>query len=85
MLGISSSVVQLKANKASWPESFYNATEALPNLTHPFFMLTILSIVKITAKDVIGSTTTQLIFHIQLVLFLLWFLGRTLTYSPPVF
>ena len=37
------------------------------------------------AKDVIGFTVTQLVFHLPLVLFLLWILGRTLTYMPPTF
>lgn len=68
-----------------WSVQIYNAAEALPNLINPFFMLPMLGILKLKAKDVIGFTVTQLIFHIPLVLFLLWFLGRTLTYSPPVF
>lgn len=68
-----------------WSVQIYNAAEALPNLINPFFMLPMLGILKLKAKDVIGFTVTQLIFHLPLVLFLLWFLGRTLTYSPPVF
>lgn len=68
-----------------WSVQIYNAAEALPNLINPFFMLPMLGILKIKAKDVIGFTVTQLIFHIPLVLFLLWFLGRTLSYAPPVF
>ncbi|WP_407410992.1 short-chain fatty acid transporter [Acinetobacter sp.] len=68
-----------------WSVQIYNAAEALPNLINPFFMLPMLGILKLKAKDVIGFTVTQLIFHIPLVLFLLWFLGRTLSYSPPVF
>ncbi|NLZ86998.1 MAG: short-chain fatty acid transporter, partial [Gammaproteobacteria bacterium] len=68
-----------------WSVQIYNAAEALPNLINPFFMLPMLGILKLKAKDVIGFTVTQLVFHIPLVLFLLWFLGRTLTYSPPVF
>lgn len=68
-----------------WSVQIYNAAEALPNLINPFFMLPMLGILKIKAKDVIGFTVTQLIFHLPLVLFLLWFLGRTLTYAPPVF
>jgi len=44
-----------------------------------------LGILKLKAKDVIGFTVTQLVFHLPLVLFLLWILGRTLTYTPPTF
>lgn len=36
-------------------------------------------------KDVIGFTVTQLVVHFPLVLFLLWFFGRTLSYTPPTF
>ena len=68
-----------------WSVQIYNAAEALPNLINPFFMLPMLGILKLKAKDVIGFTVTQLVFHIPLVLFLLWILGRTLTYTPPVF
>ena len=68
-----------------WSVQIYNAAEALPNLINPFFMLPMLGILKLKPKDVIGFTVTQLVFHIPLVLFLLWILGRTLTYTPPVF
>lgn len=68
-----------------WSVQIYNAAEALPNLINPFFMLPMLGILKLKAKDVIGFTVTQLIFHIPLVLFLLWILGRTLTYVAPTF
>lgn len=68
-----------------WSVQIYNAAEALPNLINPFFMLPMLGILKLKAKDVIGFTVAQLIFHIPLVLFLLWILGRTLTYVAPTF
>lgn len=68
-----------------WSVQIYNAAEALPNLINPFFMLPMLGILKLKAKDVIGFTVTQLIFHVPLVLFLLWILGRSLAYTPPVF
>lgn len=68
-----------------WSVQIYNAAEALPNLINPFFMLPMLGILKLKAKDVIGFTVTQLIVHLPVVLFLLWILGKTLTYTPPVF
>ncbi len=67
-----------------WSVQIYNAAEALPNLINPFFMLPMLGILKLKAKDVIGFTVTQLVVHLPLVLFLLWILGRTLNYTPPV-
>lgn len=33
----------------------------------------------------IGFTVTQLVVHFPLVLFSLWFFGRTLSYTPPTF
>ncbi|OTG67643.1 short-chain fatty acid transporter [Acinetobacter silvestris] len=68
-----------------WSVQIYNAAEALPNLINPFFMLPMLGILKLKAKDVIGFTVTQLVVHFPLVLFLLWFLGRSLSYTAPVF
>lgn len=67
-----------------WAVQVYNAAEALPNLINPFFMLPMLGILKIKPKDVMGFTVTQLIFHIPVVLILLWLLGTTLTYKPPM-
>ena len=32
----------------------------------------------------LGSTFLQLVVHLPVVLFLLWFLAKTLTYLPPV-
>ena len=46
-----------------WSVQIYNAAEALPNLINPFFMLPMLGILKLKAKDVIGFTVTQLIFR----------------------
>ncbi|MDN8287408.1 TIGR00366 family protein, partial [Acinetobacter baumannii] len=54
-----------------WSVQIYNAAEALPNLINPFFMLPMLGILKLKAKDVIGFTVTQLVVHFPLVLFLL--------------
>lgn len=66
-----------------WAVQVYNATEALPNLVNPFWMLPLLGILKLNARDVIGFTMGQFIVHVPLVLFLLWMLGLTLEYRPP--
>lgn len=58
--------------------------EALPNFINPFFMLPMLGILKLKAKDMIGFTVIQLIAHLPVVLFLLWILGKILEYKPPV-
>ncbi|VFR57077.1 Short chain fatty acids transporter [plant metagenome] len=67
-----------------WAVQVYNAAEALPNLINPFWMLPLLGVLCLKARDIVGFTFLQLIVHTPLVLFMLWFLGRTLTYVPPV-
>jgi short-chain fatty acids transporter len=67
-----------------WMVQVYNTTEALPNLINPFWMLPILGILGIKARDIIGFTCTQFLFHLPLVLFMVWILGMTLTYHPPI-
>jgi short-chain fatty acids transporter len=67
-----------------WVVQIYNASEALPNLINPFWMLPILGILKVRARDLVGFTALQLILNSVLVLFLVWFFARTLTYIPPM-
>jgi len=67
-----------------WAVQIYNAAEALPNLINPFWMLPLLGIIGIKAREIVGFTFVQLLVHIPVVLFLLWILGNTLPYSPPV-
>ena len=67
-----------------WAVQIYNAAEALPNLINPFFMLPLLGVLGLKARDLIGFTVIQLVVHVPLVLFLLWALGTTLGYHPPV-
>jgi short-chain fatty acids transporter len=67
-----------------WAVQVYNAAEALPNLINPFWMLPLLGVLGLKARDIVGFTFVQLLVHIPLVLGLLWLLGLTLTYHPPV-
>lgn len=67
-----------------WAVQVYNAAEALPNLINPFWMLPLLGVLGIRAKDVVGFTFTQLMVHTPLVLFMLWAFAATLSYHPPV-
>jgi short-chain fatty acids transporter len=67
-----------------WAVQIYNSAEALPNLINPFFMLPLLGVLGIKARDIVGFTALQLVFHAPIVLFLLWALAGTLTYAPPV-
>ena len=67
-----------------WAVQIYNAAEALPNLINPFWMLPLLGVLGLKARDIVGFTFIQLVVHIPLVLGLLWLLGMTLDYVPPV-
>nr|WP_258002226.1 TIGR00366 family protein [Burkholderia sp. WAC0059] len=67
-----------------WAVTVYNAAEALPNLVNPFWMLPLLGVLGLRARDVVGFTFTQLVVHFPLVIFMLWALAPTLTYHPPV-
>ena len=67
-----------------WAVQVYNAAEALPNLINPFWMLPLLGVLGLRARDIVGFTFLQLLVHLPLVLFLLWALAYTLQYHPPV-
>jgi short-chain fatty acids transporter len=67
-----------------WAVQVYNAAEALPNLINPFWMLPLLGVLGLRARDIVGFTFVQLLVHVPLVLGLLWLLGLTLDYLPPV-
>ncbi|SNB77361.1 short-chain fatty acids transporter [Arboricoccus pini] len=67
-----------------WTVQIYNAAEALPNLINPFYMLPLLGVLGLKARDLVGFTFVQLIVHVPLVLVLLWALGQTLDYLPPL-
>ena len=47
-------------------------------------MLPLLGVLGLKARDLIGFSFVQLLVHTPLVLFLLWALGTTLKYMPPV-
>ncbi len=67
-----------------WTVMVYNAAEALPNLINPFFMMALLGVLGLKARDIVGYTVTQLVVHAPLVIFMLWALGETLAYHPPI-
>jgi len=66
-----------------WVVQIYSTSEALPLLVNPFFMLPLLGVLKVRAGELVGYSILQLMIHIPLVLFLMWFLARTLPYAAP--
>jgi short-chain fatty acids transporter len=67
-----------------WVVQTYNATEALANLIHPFWMLPLVGILGLKARDIVGYSMLQFVVHVPLVLVLVWVLNYTLAYVPPV-
>lgn len=66
-----------------WTVQIYNAAEALPNLLNPFWMLPLMGILSVRARELAGYAVLQLLFHAPLVLLLCWLLAPTFSYVPP--
>jgi len=62
-----------------WIVQTYNATEALANLLHPFWMLPLVGILGLKARDIVGYSMLQFVVHVPLVLLLVWLLNYTLS------
>jgi short-chain fatty acids transporter len=67
-----------------WVVQIYNASEALPNLINPFWMLPLVSILGLRPRDIAGYGVLQLVLHIPVVFFLCWLFAQYLPYVPPV-
>ena len=67
-----------------WVVQIYNASEALPNLINPFWMLPLLGLLKVKARDLIGYGLLYFMVNSVIVVFLMWFFARTFVYVPPV-
>lgn len=63
-----------------WMVAVYDLGEALANLVQPFWMLPILGILGLRAKDVMGTTTLVFVVLLPVVLVLVTVLGATLPY-----
>ncbi len=69
----------------AWCVQIYNAAEALPNFINPFWMLPMMGLLNIKARDLAGYSTLQLIFHVPVVIFMVWLLAKTIPYTAPIF
>ena len=63
-----------------WVVAAYDLGEALANLVQPFWMLPILGLFHLRARDVMGYTLVVFAALLPTVLLLVWLLGRTLPY-----
>ncbi|HVT03313.1 MAG TPA: TIGR00366 family protein [Thermoanaerobaculia bacterium] len=68
-----------------WTVQIYNAAEALPNLINPFWMLPLMGILNVRARDLAGYSLLQLLVHAPIVFLLCWLFAGTLAYIPPQF
>ncbi len=67
-----------------WTVQVYNVSETVPNLINPFWMLPLMGILNVKARDLAGYSILQLLFLTPVVLLLCWLFALTLPYSPPV-
>jgi len=67
-----------------WVVQIYNTSEALPNLINPFWMLPLLGLLKVKARDLIGYGMLYFMVNFVLVLFFMWFFARTFPYVAPI-
>jgi short-chain fatty acids transporter len=67
-----------------WVVQIYNTSEALPNLINPFWMLPLLGLLKVKARDLIGYGMLYFMVNFVLVLFFMWLFAKTFVYAPPL-
>ncbi len=67
-----------------WVVQIYNAAESLPNLINPFWMLPLLGILKIRARNIVSYAMLQLSVQAPVVFFLCWFFSRHIEFVPPI-
>jgi short-chain fatty acids transporter len=67
-----------------WVVQIYNASESLPNLVNPFWMLPLLGILKLRARDLAGYGMLQVFVLLPVVFFLCWLFSQTIPFVPPV-
>jgi short-chain fatty acids transporter len=63
-----------------WVVASYDLGEALANLVQPFWMLPVLGMFQLRARDVMGYTFVVFLVLVPVVLMLVTVLGRTLSY-----
>jgi len=68
-----------------WTIQVYNVSETVPNLINPFWMLPLMGILGVKARDLAGYSILQILFLGPAMLFLCWLFARTFVYIPPVF
>lgn len=68
----------------AWLIQTYSGTEALANLVNPFWMLPLLGIVMLKARQIVGFTFLYFIILAPVTVLSFWALSFTFDYVPPV-
>lgn len=68
-----------------WLINVYGAAESAANLLNPFWMLPLLGLLSLKARNVVGFTFMYFAFFAPLITILALVLGYTLDYYPPAF
>ena len=63
-----------------WVVASYDLGEALANLVQPFWMLPVLGVLRLRARDIMGYTFVVFLVLTPVVLLLVTLLGATLPY-----
>lgn len=74
--------IDLKIN-LGWTVQLFNAV-SMPLLINPFFMQPLTSMLGLKPRDIVGFTFLQFVWHVPVMLFLLWLFTGTIPYAPPV-
>ncbi|MGW4334874.1 TIGR00366 family protein [Rhodococcus koreensis] len=67
-----------------WLINVYSGNEALANLLNPFWMLPVLGLLMLKARNVVGFTFMYFVFLTPVMLFCTWILSYTMQWHPPV-
>jgi short-chain fatty acids transporter len=74
--------VQHRVN-LGWVIQVYNASEALPNMLNPFWMLPLLGILRLKARDLIGFSVLQMFVQVPIVFSFCWIFSQFIPYVAP--
>jgi short-chain fatty acids transporter len=66
-----------------WVVQIYNASEALPNMLNPFWMLPLLGILRLKARNLVGYSMLQMMVQAPVVVLLCWYFARIIPFVPP--
>jgi short-chain fatty acids transporter len=67
-----------------WTIQIYNVAESVANLVNPFWMLPLMGILNVRARDLAGYSILHMLMLLPVAVLLCWLLAFTLPYLPPV-